>query len=228
MEEEMTLDLRDIFYIIRKRLKLILIITLACTLVSGIISFYILKPVYEARTSIIVGKPQANEKTTTQYNDVMMYQKLVKTYSEIAKSRAVAEMVANKLDNKYTVEQLQKAVTVASQTDTQILVISTQNGNAEEAVKITNAASAAFVEESKLVFPTGGDIQIMDKPQLPKSPVKPNKILNIAIAFLIGLMASVGLTFVLEFLDRSIKTEEDVARYIDIPVIGIIPKEVRG
>jgi len=224
----MTLDLRDIFYIIRKRLKLILIITLACTLVSGIISFYILKPVYEARTSIIVGKPQANEKTTTQYNDVMMYQKLVKTYSEIAKSRAVAEMVANKLDNKYTVEQLQKAVTVASQTDTQILVISTQNGNAEEAVKITNAASAAFVEESKLVFPTGGDIQIMDKPQLPKSPVKPNKILNIAIAFLIGLMASVGLTFVLEFLDRSIKTEEDVARYIDIPVIGIIPKEVRG
>lgn len=226
MEEEMTLDLRDLFYIIRKRLKLIIIITLACVLVSGIVNFFVLKPVYEAKTSIIVGKPQADEKTQTQYNDVMMYQKLVKTYSEIAKSRAVAEKTASKLDNKYTIDQIQGAVTVTSQTDTQILVIKAQNGDPQEAVNIANAVSQAFIEESKVVFPTGGDIQIMDKPQLPRAAVKPNKKLNLAIAFLIGLMASVGLTFVLEFLDKTIKTEEDVARYLDVPVIGIIPKEV--
>lgn len=226
MEEEMSLDIRDLFYIIRKRLKLIIIITLTCTLAAGIVSFFVLKPVYEAKTSIIVGKPQADEKTQTQYNDVMMYQKLVKTYSEIAKSRAVAEKAVSKLDGKYTIDQIQGVVTVTSQTDTQILVIKAQNGEPQEAVNIANAVSQAFIEESKVVFPTGGDIQIMDKPQLPSAAVKPNKKLNLAIAFLIGLMSSVGLTFVLEYLDKTIKSEEDVARYLDLPVIGIIPKEV--
>jgi len=100
VEEELSFELRNLFYIIRKRHKLIIIITLACTLAAGIVSFFSLKPVYEAKTSIIVEKHNADEKTQTQYNDVIMYQKLVKTYSEIAKSRAVAKKATSKLDGK--------------------------------------------------------------------------------------------------------------------------------
>jgi capsular polysaccharide biosynthesis protein len=226
MEEEMTLDIRELFYMIKKRMKLIIIITLACTLASGILSYFVLKPVYEAKASIIVGKPQGTDNTQTQYSDVQMYQKLVTTYSEIAKSSSVAEKTAVMLNGRYTSDQIMKAVTVTAQTDTQILVISAQSGDPQEAVNIANAVSNAFIEESKTVFPTGGDIQIMDNPKLPNAAVKPNKKLNLAIAFLIGIMASVGLTFVLEYLDKSIKTEEDVARWLDIPVIGIIPRQV--
>ena len=64
----------------------------------------------------------------------------------------------------------------------------------------------------------------MDKAVLSDKPVKPNKKLNIAIAFFIGRMASDGLVFVLEYLDRTIKTEEEVEKYLDLPVIATIPR----
>ncbi len=225
MQEEITLDLRDFFYILRKRTKLILVITLGCAIVSGVLSFFVIKPTYEATTTIIVGKPQANEKANTQYSDVMMYQNLVKTYAEIAKSASVAEKSSEKLNGKIKPEVLQKTVTITPQQGTQILQIKTMNNNREEAVNIVNKVAESFIDESKRVFPTGGDIQIMDKAKIPEKPLKPNKLLNVAIAFFIGLMASVGLTFVLEYMDSTIKTEDDIARYLDLPVIGIIPKD---
>jgi capsular polysaccharide biosynthesis protein len=225
MEEELTLDLRDIFHIIKKRMKMIILITLACTLVSGVVSFYVMKPVYQSSTSIIVGKPEGTSQTQTEYNDVMLYQKLIQTYQEIAKSRVVADQAYTILEKKYTSEQIMKAVTVTPQTDTQILVITAKNGDPIEAAKICSAVSEAFIAQSKIVFPTGGAIQVMDKALVPVEPVSPNKKMNLAIAFLIGIMGSMGLAFVLEMLDRTIKTEEDVERYIGVPVIGMIPRE---
>jgi len=225
MEEELTLDLRDILHIIQKRMKMIILITLACTLVSGVVSFYVIKPTYESKTSIIVGKPQGTDKSQTEYNDVMLYQKLIQTYQEIATSRVVAEQASSMLDQKYTAEQVQKLITVTPQTDTQILVISAKNGNPVESAKICSAVSQAFIEQSKVVFPTGGDIQVMDKAIVPVSPVSPNKKMNLAIAFLIGLMGSMGLAFVREMMDRTIKSEDEVERYIGVPIIGMIPRE---
>jgi len=225
MEEELTLDLRDIFHIIRKRMKMIILITLACTLVSAVVSFYLIKPTYEANTSIIVGKPQGTDVSQTEYNDVLLYQKLIQTYQEIATSRIVADQTANILGNAYTAEEIQKAVTVTPQTDTQILDIKAKNGDPVEAAKMSSAVSKAFIEQSKTVFPTGGDIQVMDTAIVPVSPVSPNKKMNIAIAFLIGLMGSMGLAFVLEMMDRTIKTEDEVERYIGAPIIGMIPRE---
>jgi len=71
---------------------------------------------------------------------------------------------------------------------------------------------------------TTGYVSVMDKAVLPDKPVKSNIKLNIAIAFFIGLMASIGLVFVLEYLDRTIKTEEEIEKYLDLPVIATIPR----
>jgi capsular polysaccharide biosynthesis protein len=226
MDQEMTLDLKDFYYIIKKRLKLILIITLGCTLISGVLSFFVIRPTYEASSSIIVGKPQGNAKDSTQLNDLVMYQNLVATYVQIAQSDSVAEEAAQKLDGKLTADALKAVVKVTPQQGTQILHITADSNNPKEAVKIVNAVSSTFINEAKRVFPTGGDIQIMDNAKQPKSPIKPKKAMNIAIAFFLGLMASVGLTFVLEYMDSTIKTEEDITRYLDLPVIGIIPKDL--
>ena len=223
MEEEITLDLRDLFRVLRKRMKLIAIITIVCTLISGIMSFFVIPPTYEAKTSIIVGKLEGQE-GNLQNNDVVMYQNLIKTYAEIGKSDRVAEAAGRRLDGSYTPSQIKKMVTVTPQQGTQILIIKAENKSGEEAARIIDAVSEAFMEEARTVYKTGGNISIIDKAKVPENPVKPKKALNVAIAFFIGLMASVGLSFVLEYMDRTIKTEEDVERYLDLPVIGIIPK----
>lgn len=56
MEGEMTLDLGELIDIIKKRIKLIALLTIAATIVSGILSFFVIKPTYEAKSSIIIGK----------------------------------------------------------------------------------------------------------------------------------------------------------------------------
>ncbi|MBC2581556.1 YveK family protein [Clostridium sp. DJ247] len=226
MGEEMTLDLRDFFYILKKRVKLILIITIGCTLISGILSFFVIKPTYEAKTSIVIGKANTGDKTQNNYNDIMMFQKLVKTYAQIGQSTAVADKAAAKLNNiNITSGKLKSIVTVTPQADTQIVEFKVQNNNPQEAYLIMNAVTDAFMQEAKRIYPDG-NVQIMDGAKVPQKPIKPKKALNVAIAFFIGLMASVGLTFVLEYMDSTIKTEEDINKYLDIPVIGIIPKNV--
>lgn len=223
------IEVSDIIRMARKRVKLIILLTLTCVLVTAIVNIFVFKPVYQAETSIIVGKPNVDTKTQTQtqteYNDVMMYQKLVSTYSEIAKSIPVAEQASAALNNTYTSKQIRDDITITNMEDTQILMISTQNGDPQEAAKIVSAVSEAFIDVSKDAFPTGGDIQILNKAELPTSAVKPNKPKNIAIAFLFGIFVSMGLIVRMVVMDETIKTEEDLVECLDIPVIGTILKQ---
>jgi capsular polysaccharide biosynthesis protein len=64
---------------------------------------------------------------------------------------------------------------------------------------------------------------VVSEASVPSHPVKPKKKLNIAVAFVVGLLASTALAFVLEHLDYTIKTPEDVARHLELPVLGVIP-----
>lgn len=225
MDQEITLDIRDILNVIKKRAKLIVIITLAATLISGVLSFFVIKPTYEASISIVVGKDLNQNGQRVQYdnNDIMMYQNLLKTYAKIAGSRTVAEKTINQLNLDITPEDLLNSVTITPQTDTQILEIKVQNKSPNTAMEIVNTLSNQFIDESKRIYPDG-NVQIIDSAALPNKPVKPNKMLNIAIAFLLGLMVSIGISFLLEYMDNTIKTETDVERYLGLPVVGIIPK----
>lgn len=221
--QENTIDLSEFAVIIRKRINFIILIVIICVTLSAIISFFLMTPVYQAKTSIIIGSSKASENSQTQYSDVMMYQNLMKTYQGIANSKLVAQKTIDKLDGKFTEEQLASMVTVTSQTDTQILDITIKNIDPKTAEKIADVFSNVFIEQSKVVFPTGGSIQIMDNAVLQKDPVSPNKKFNIIIGFIAGVFISIGFVFTLEYMDNTIKTEKDVEKYLELPIIGIIP-----
>lgn len=223
-----TIDLREIIHAIRKRILMIIGITAVCVAAAVLVSFYVLKPVYEAKTSIIISKPSTGATVTTTYNDVLMYQNLIKTYSEIAKSKTVAKLAAEKLANKYSAQQILNDSDVSSESNTQILTISAQSGNPEDAKNIVQALADSFIAESAVVYPSGNVIKVIDEAETPQDPVKPNKRLNIILGLILGLLVSGGSVILLEYMDRSIRTEEDVAKYLkDLPVVGIIPKDAR-
>lgn len=118
-------------------------------------------------------------------------------------------------------------LTVSPVTDTQILQIKYKSNNPQEAKVVIQELTDEFIKTSKELVPNG-NIKTIEEVQLPENPVSPNKKMNIAIAFLLGLMISVGLAFLLEFLDNTFKSKEQLERELDIPVIGVIPtvKEV--
>ena len=66
-------------------------------------------------------------------------------------------------------------------------------------------------------------VVVISQANIPSSPVKPNKKLNIAIALLLGLMVFTLLAFILEYLDNTLKTPDDITRELDLPVLGLIP-----
>ena len=225
MEEEM--ELRQYWEIIRKRWLLIIALPLIAALTSGIISFYIIKPVYQASTTLIVGKKaedisQALLGQILDYNVLQANLQLAKTYGEIAKSRTVEQNVIEKLNLGLTVTELDNQVLINPVKNTEILEIQVQNTDPQLAASIANTMaeefSAAVVEIKKV-----DSVSIVDEAVAPANPVKPNKMLNILIALLVGLMAAGGLAFLLEYLDNTIKTSEEAENILGIPVLGLIP-----
>lgn len=224
MNDESIMDLNQFLYVLSKRKSIIITITLVAVIISAIFSYFIVSPVYESQATTIVGKKNETGSSATQYNDVMMYQNLTKTYVSLATSKFIEGKAAQKLGNGMTADKLDKFINVSSEADTQIINIKAQGNTPEEALNRVTAFSDAFVENAKSVY-NAGEINIVDKGELTKTPVKPKKSLNIAIAFLLGIMISVGLSFLLEYMDNTLKTSDDIKRYLDLPVLGTIPMQ---
>ncbi len=219
--EEQVISISEIFEALKKRWTLIVSITLVATLISGVLSFFVIKPTYETSTKVFVGKEETN---LEGYNssDIQMYKQLLQTYAEMIKTNEVAQAAINNTNSDLTVKDVKGSLTVTPITDTQILQIKYQNKNPEVAKSILENITNEFVVLAKELVPNG-NVRIIEAVQLPEHPVAPNKTMNVAIAFLLGLMVSVGLVFLIEYLDNTFKNKEQLERELDIPVVGIIP-----
>ncbi len=220
--EEQVISISEIFEALKKRWILIVSITLVATLISGILSFFVIKPTYETSTKVFIGKEESNQEGYNT-NDIQMYQKLLQTYAETIKTNEVVQAAINSTNNTdLTVPAVKGALTVTPVSDTQILQIKYQNKNPEVAKEILEGITNEFVILAKELVPNG-NVRVIEAVQLPEDPVAPNKKMNVAIAFLLGLMVSVGLVFLIEYLDNTFKSKEELERELDIPVVGIIP-----
>jgi capsular exopolysaccharide synthesis family protein len=68
-----------------------------------------------------------------------------------------------------------------------------------------------------------GTVQIVDRAEIPTVPVRPRKMLNLLLAAALSLLCSIGLAFFLEYMDDSIRSHEDIERYVKLPLLGVIP-----
>ena len=222
MEE--TIDLREYFAIIKKRFWIIGLISVIAMVISGVISFFVLSPVYEAKSTLIVNTEKNEDTQMITGDQFNVTQKLAVTYGEIIKSRTVLEDVIKNLKLDYEYENLTDNVTVSPVKDTQIISISVQDTNPKKARDIANEIPKVFEKEVKRIT-KANDIQVIDKAILPENPIKPNKIMNVAIAAVLGMMIGLFIVFLLEYLDNKIKTPQDVEKHLDLPILGVIPNE---
>lgn len=220
MNEE-NINIKEIFESLKKRYKLIIAITLGFTIISIILSFFIIKPKYEANAKLFIGK-QESKKTDYDSNDVMMYQKLLTTYAEVLKTDDIIEESLKKSHIDEEVDVAQKKLKVTPRVDTQILEVSYTDTNKEEAAKFLNALISNFMKESKKLIPNG-NIQVIQKVKIPEKAVSPNKKLNVLIAFVLGFMVSIGISLLLEFMDNTFKSKDELEKFLDIPVLATIP-----
>ncbi|NOW85449.1 capsular polysaccharide biosynthesis protein [Clostridium beijerinckii] len=223
---EESIRIEEIINILLKRWKMILSITLLATLTAGIVSFFVIAPKYEASTKVFIGKEKTDSKEQNYNNsDIQMYQQLLKTYAEVIKTNALVEKAINAEGFDLTSKDVLAGLTVTPAANTQILEITYISKDRNLSKEVLDSITNQFIKTSTDLIPNG-NVKIVEPAELPENPASPNKKLNIAIAFLLGLMVSVGLAFLLEFLDSTFKSKEQLEQILGVPVIGAIPEDL--
>ena len=214
----------DVFKSLKNNLRLILISTLSVTLVSAIITFFFIPPEYEASTKVYIGKERFKNVSTTYTNEeINMYQRLIKTYSELVKTKDLVRKSISNVGQDISVNEVLSKLQAISIADTQILQIKYVSDSREEAYDMVYGITEEFMKLSKKLYPKG-NVHIIQQPIVPEVPVGPNKKMNVAIGALFGMMIGLGITFLKEFINNTYSNKEEVERDLEIPCIGIIPK----
>lgn len=148
---------------------------------------------------------------------------MIKTYNEIIKSPFILDKVIDEAGVDLTVGQLNNMITVSSANESQVMNITVEDDNAEEVAMIANTIATVFQDEVPDLMSVD-NVSILSPATftVDQLPVSPNAMLNIAIAFVVGLMAAVGLAFLLEYLDTTIKTEKDIEDTLGMPILGAV------
>ena len=215
MEE---ISFKEIFSILRRRLWLIILLLILFMLASGLVSYYVIDKKYEASTTLMIVTTDEIE-----YNEILLNQKLASIYSELIKTRAVANKVIENLKLRISYEQYKSKVKVNFVEDAGLIRIQVSDKNPKLAADIANEITLVFIEDVKRVMRVE-NIQVIDEAQVPTKPVSPKPVLNISIAGILGFMIGVFISFLKEYLDNTIKSYEDVEKYLELQVLGAIPK----
>jgi capsular polysaccharide biosynthesis protein len=224
------LELKDYFKILKKRIWLILISMTLITSATAAVSIYLLDPVYEASTKLIVNKNMeslpAGSQATLDLNMINMNIRLIDTYKEVIKTEAIMDRVVEQYpDLNLTAGQLISKVRVSSVNNTQVMTVSVQDESYIQAARIANAVSMVFQQQIPTIMSVD-NVTILNEAKLnaTPAPVRPNPMLNITIGLILSLMLGVGISLLLEYLDDSIKSEEDVLQYLQLPTLSVIVK----
>ncbi|MED3957432.1 Wzz/FepE/Etk N-terminal domain-containing protein [Priestia aryabhattai] len=220
MEE--TISLRELFAVLRKRLWLIVLITIIAATVSAVISFFVLTPVYESKTQILVNQAK-NDQQLYSNQTVQTNVQLINTYNDIITSPAILDKVVKELKLDKSAASLSGQIQVTSAQDSQVAQIVVQDTSAKRAADIANTTASVFQKQVPKLMNVD-NVKVLSKAALGEnpSPVKPQPLMNVAIAIVVGLMVGVGLSFLLEYLDNTLKTEQDIENILELPVMGVI------
>lgn len=225
MEEE--IQLSELLELLWKRKLIILIAVIVCTAASLVYSVFMVTPIYQSDTTLMVngkkGFDAGDIAASFDLGTISANQKLVVTYGEIVKSRIVLEQVIAQLELEETYEEMLAKVVSKPVGTTEILKISVTDMDPVKAALIANTISDVFVKEVIRILKVD-NVEMIDKAIPIDEPINVKTMMNIAIAIVLGGMIGVFIIFALEALDNTIKTPEDVEKYIGLPLLGMIPE----
>lgn len=224
MEEtrEETISLKEIFEILRKHLASIIISMFAGLALAGIVTFFIITPKYSSQTQLIVTLPQSE---TTNVNDVNTNLQMINTYKDFITGDLVMEQVKDRLDSEYGLKmsegEIRGSITINQSQNSQMFSIQATSSKAVDAEHIANTTAQIFQENVKDVMNVD-KISIISKASASMSPVSPNNKLNLAIGVVLGLMVGIGLAFLLELLDKTVKDDKFIRDNLDFAILGTV------
>ena len=222
MEETNEISLQEIFIILWNKAWVIMLCLVIGAITAFTLSKYVIDPTYTSRISMYVNNNQNPENTVANLNDINASQKLVSTYIEILKSDNVLEKVIEETGVTYTPAEIRSMMSANSLNGTEIFEVKVTTEDADEAALIANTI-AELVPEEIIRVVKAGSVELIDRAMPATNPSSPNVMLNTVIGLMLGGVLSVLGVLVAAMLDNRIKSEEDLKKNYDLPILGAIP-----
>lgn len=219
-DDVIEIDLEEIFGLILHRLWLILLCGAIGAVLAFLVSAFLIAPKYESTTGIYVMSRQDGNKLS--YSDTQLSTQLTKDYEELISSRYVLETVIDRCGLEEEYERLLDRVTIQNASDTRIIYITVKDTDPERAQYIANSIREVASEHIKVVTDVEA-VNVVDQANLPKQPSEPSVPKWTILGALAGLLLCAAIVIIRHLLDDTIKTSEDVTRYLDWSTLALIP-----
>ncbi len=218
--EEVEINLVELFGYLLHWIWLIVICGLATGLAGFLVSAFLITPEYQSTTGIYVMSRQSGD--TLTYSDTQLANQLTKDYEELIISRTVLENVIAEKSLPDTYESLKKRISVSNTSDTRILYITVTDTDPVRAMDTANAIRELSAEHILAVTEVKA-VNTVDEANLPTGPSAPSIRKNTAMAAAVGLILCMAILVIRFLLDDTIKTSEDVEKYLGWGTLALIP-----
>jgi capsular exopolysaccharide synthesis family protein len=213
-------DLRYIFKTILSKWYIVIIMIILSLGFAFYKGYHKTTTVYEVKTSLTVGNPVDG---ANDIDKVALYERYIQIYCALARNNYIAEKVSDRLNNRISPEVIQSSIIVSPMENTQFINIRMVWGSPEQAKETLKTFNEVFIDEAKKFYPACA-IQVLGEVKDPKPMVISRKKYLMAAPFA-GIVLAILITFGIDFLDNTIKTEEDIRQYLNISVLGEIPRQ---
>jgi len=216
---------RKFFYILKSKLWFIILVTVINSNISAYISIYVTEPEYESIAYLYIMSRSSSEKNTITYDSILVSKQLTRDYSELIKGNEILKAVISKLDLNTTPELLSEKLSIDIVNDTNILQIKARDSDPATAQQIALMTSTIFIESIRDLT-SEDNISMFGEPETSAKPVSPKTAMNIALTFISSFAGCLCIIFLYDYLDNSIKTEEDAEKCTSLRVLGTLPNEM--
>ncbi|RSL31919.1 capsule biosynthesis protein [Salibacterium salarium] len=214
------ISIKEIFDILKKRLLMISSITVIAVTAGVVLTFFVLTPTYQTSTLLLINQSSEDNQESLS-GDINTQLDLINTYNVIISSPRILNPVIEELSLELNHEELKDKIRVGSEEESQVVSISVNEKDPVLAMDIANKIAEIFTRDVVDIMSIN-NVSILSEASLEETPIRPIPPLNIVISLLGGLMFSTVLSFFLESLDHSVRTEGDVEEYMELPVLGTV------
>ncbi len=224
-DDEVEIDLGEIFGLLVHWIWLILLVGAAFAIVTYSVCRFVLPEEYESTTSVyILDKTSGSNNSSTTYSDLQVGTQLTNDYAEIIQSRSVVEAVIADLNLDEDYASLSGRISVATPTDTRMVTITVTDHDPEMARQIANDVRDQATKQITSVMDIDA-VNVVDQANLPTEKSAPHNTRDAAIAAIIGMLVVAVILIVRFLMDDSIKTSDDIEKYLGLPTLALIPMD---
>lgn len=214
------IDLLEMISVLLGRFWLILGVGTLAALTAFLISRYLITPTYESTTKIYI--LNKNENTAVTYSDVQLGSQLTKDYRELIGSRYVLEEVIQNLGLALEYKDLQKKVSVNAQEDTRVISITVKDHDPAVAMTIADSVREAAGRHIEDVMDIDA-VNMVEAANFPTEKASPSCARWTLFGGLLGCLAVCGVVLAGFLLDDTIKSSEDIEKYLELSTLALIP-----